>query len=149
MKIALACDHGGFALMQEVKAHLTERGVGYEDFGTLTGEAVDYPDTAAPAAHAVAEGRCDLGIFICSTGAGISMAANKVKGIRAALCADCYTAEFTRRHNNANVLCMGGFIVGKGLANKIVDAFLDHKFDGGERHVRRVGKIADIEKGVL
>ncbi|MGM9522496.1 MAG: ribose 5-phosphate isomerase B [Oscillospiraceae bacterium] len=148
MTIALACDHGGFPLMQDVKAHLDELKIEYKDFGTHSTERCDYPDFAAAAAHAIANGEYDFGIFICSTGIGISMAANKVHGIRAALCSDCYSAEYTRRHNNANVLCMGSLVLGKGLANKIVDTFLEHEFDGG-RHIPRVNKLADIEEGRL
>jgi ribose 5-phosphate isomerase B len=148
MKIALACDHGGFPLMVEVKKHLDELGIEYVDFGTTTGERCDYPDHAAPAAHAVADGTCDYGILICSTGIGISMAANKVHGVRAALCSDCFSAEMTRRHNDANVLCMGALVIGTGLALKIVDTFLANSFDGG-RHVARVAKLTDIENCVL
>ena len=146
MKIALACDHGGFPLMREVKAHLDELSIGYEDFGTYSTDSCDYPDFVLPAARAVSGKECDLGIFICSTGIGVSMVANKVRGVRAALCSDCYSAEFTRRHNDANALCIGAFIVGKGLALRIVDTFLGHSFEGG-RHQRRVDKMTAIEEG--
>ncbi len=148
MKIALACDHSALELKEQVKQHLTEIGHEYEDFGTYTKESCDYPIFGAAAAHAVAEGKCDYGILICSTGIGISMAANKVKGVRAALCTDCYCAEMTRRHNNANVLCLGALVVGRGLAMKIIDTFLSFSFDGG-RHSRRVGLLSDIEEGRL
>ena len=148
MKIALACDHGGFELMQQVKSHLQELGHEYQDFGTYSTESCDYPIFAAAAAHAVADGECDLGIVVCSTGIGVSMAANKVNGVRAALCTDCYCAEMTRKHNNANVLALGALVVGRGLAMKIVDTFLSSSFEGG-RHERRVSLLRDIEEGNL
>ncbi len=144
MKIALACDHGGFALMTEVKKHLDRSNIEYFDFGTYSAESCDYPDFAVPAARAVANGEFERGILICSTGIGVSMCANKVHGIRAALCSDCYSAEFTRRHNDANILCMGACVTGTGLALKIVDIFLNTGFEGG-RHKRRVDKIMAIE----
>lgn len=140
--IALGCDHGGFDLMQKVKAHLEEKGLEYKDFGTYSTESCDYPVYAKAAANAVASGECDRGILICGTGIGISIAANKVKGIRAALCSDCFSAEMTRRHNNANMLAMGARVLGEGLALKIVDTFLETEFDGG-RHARRVDMIED------
>ena len=121
--IAIASDHGGFELKQEMMAHLRERGLEYEDFGTFSPESCDYPDFGEPAARAVAEGRCDRGILICGTGIGMSITANKIKGIRCALCGDCYSAELTRRHNNANILAMGARVVGPGLAEKIMDTF--------------------------
>ena len=129
--IAIGCDHGGFALKQEVMRHLDELGLAYKDFG----EAV---------ARAVADGECERGILICGTGIGISISANKVKGIRAALCGDCYSAEMTRRHNDANILAMGARVLGPGLALKIVDTFLNTEFEGG-RHARRIALISDIE----
>ena len=140
--IALGCDHGVFDLMQKVKAHLNEKGLEYKDFGTYSTESCDYPIYAKAAANAVADGECDRGILICGTGIGISIAANKVKGIRAALCSDCFSAEMTRRHNNANMLAMGARVLGEGLALKIVDTFLETEFDGG-RHARRVDMIED------
>lgn len=143
-KIALGCDHGGFALMQEVKAHLDELGLKYEDFGTYSEESCDYPVYAEKAARAVASGECDRGILICGTGVGISISANKVRGIRCALCSDCFTAEMTRRHNDANMLAMGARVLGAGLALKIVDTFLNTGFDGG-RHARRVGLMMELE----
>lgn len=142
--IALACDHGGYPLMQAVKAHLDELNIDYKDFGTYSENSCDYPDYAAPAARAVASGECNLGILICGTGIGISIAANKINGIRAALCSDCFSAEMTRRHNNANILAMGARVLGEGLALKIVDTFLNTPFDGG-RHQRRIDKITALE----
>ena len=148
MKIALACDHGGYGLMQAVKAHLEEKGIEYKDFGTYSTASCNYPDFGAPAAHAVANGEFDFGIVICSTGIGMSIVANKVKGIRCALCSDCFSAEMTRRHNNANMLALGALTVCSGLALKIVDTFLENTFDGG-RHEKRVAMIADVENGIL
>ena len=144
MKLALGCDHGGFELMQEVKAHLDELGIEYEDFGTYSTESCNYPVFAKAAAAAVASGKCDRGIVICGTGIGISISANKIHGIRCALCSDCFSAEMTRRHNDANMLAMGGRVVGPGLALKIVDAFLNAEFDGG-RHETRVKMMMDLE----
>ncbi len=148
MKIAMASDHGGLELKETVKAHLKELGHDVEDFGTYTKESCHYPVFAAKAAHAVAEGECELGVVICTTGVGVSMVANKVKGVRCALCSDCYSAEMTRRHNNANMLAMGQNVVGAGLALKIVDAFLSHTFEGG-RHATRVDMISAVERGEL
>ena len=148
MKIALGCDHGGFDLMQRVREHLEALGHKAVDFGTYSTESCDYPDFGVKAARAVAEGQCELGIVICTTGIGMSMAANKVRGVRCALCSDCYSAEMTRRHNDANMLALGANVVGPGLAMKIVDTFLTNSFEGG-RHARRVGKLADIEAGEL
>ncbi len=141
--IALGCDHGGYSLMQEVKAHLEERGLEYKDFGCYSEESVDYPIYGKKAAEAVASGECERGIIICGTGIGISMAANKVKGVRAALCHDCFSAAATREHNDANMLAMGARVIGPGLALKIVDIFLDTEFSGDERHVRRIAMIED------
>jgi ribose 5-phosphate isomerase B len=142
--IALGCDHGGYELMQAVKAHLDELGLAYQDFGTFSADSCDYPVYAEKAARAVASGACDRGILICGTGIGISISANKIKGIRAALCSDCYSAEMTRRHNDANMLAMGARVLGEGLALKIVDTFLTTDFEGG-RHKRRVDLIAELE----
>ena len=142
--LAIGSDHGGFALKQEVMEHLREKGVEYKDFGTYTEESCDYPEFGEAVARAVASGECERGIAICGTGIGISIAANKVRGVRAAVCGDCYSAEMTRRHNDANILCMGARVVGSGLAMKIVDVFLDTPFEGG-RHARRVAKIHEIE----
>lgn len=141
--IALGCDHGGFELKQEIIRHLEERGIEYKDFGCDSLESVDYPVYAKKVAKAVASGECEKGILICGTGIGISIAANKVKGIRAALCTDCFMAEATRLHNNANILALGGRVVGTGLALKITDTFLDTEFSNDERHIRRIGMIED------
>lgn len=148
MRIALASDHGGFELKKAVKAHLLSGGYEVEDLGTDSTDSCNYPIYGARAAHAVADGDCGLGIVICTTGIGISMAANKVRGIRCALCSDCYSAEMSRRHNNANMLALGAKIIGEGLACKIVDAFLSASFEGG-RHKTRVDLITDIEEGRL
>ena len=142
--IAIACDHGGFELKEQVRAHLEAQGIAYKDFGCYSLESVDYPVTGAAAAKAVASGECERGIVICTTGIGISMTANKVKGVRCALCHDPYSAEMTRRHNNANVLAMGGGMVGPFMAFKIVDTFLSTEFEGG-RHQRRGDLIMALE----
>ena len=139
--LAIASDHGGFALKRAVMAHLDARGIAYRDFGTYSEQSCDYPDFGRAAALAVASGECDRGIVICGTGIGISITANKVPGIRAALCSDCFSAEATRLHNDANILALGGRVVGEGLALKIVDTFLDTPFSGEERHARRIAKI--------
>lgn len=139
--IALGCDHGGYELMQEVIKHLEERGLEYKNFGCYSTESVDYPAYGQAAAKAVASGECDKGIIICGTGIGISISANKIKGIRAALCHDCFSAQATREHNDANMLAMGARVIGPGLALKIVDIFLDTPFSNDERHVRRIGMI--------
>lgn len=141
--IALGCDHGGYELMQEVKKHLEERNLEYRDFGCNGTEAVDYPVYGKKVAQAIQSGECEKGILICGTGIGISITANKFKGIRAALCTDCFTAEATRLHNDANILAMGGRVVGPGLALKIVDTFLDTPFSNEERHIRRINMIED------
>jgi len=141
--LALGCDHGGYELMQEVKAHLTKRGFEFKDFGCYSTDSVDYPEFAKKVAHAVADGECELGILICGTGIGISIAANKVKGIRAALCSDCFSAQATKEHNNANILAMGARTIGPGLALKIVDTFLDTPFSNDERHIRRINMIEE------
>ncbi len=145
MKIALACDHGGLNLKNAVKKYLEENGYEYEDFGTNTTDSCDYPDYALPAAEAVASGKCDKGILVCSTGIGVSMVANKVPGVRCAHCHDAYCAKFTRLHNDANVLAMGEKVVGIGYALQIVETFLTTEFEGG-RHQRRVDKITAVEK---
>lgn len=139
--IAIGCDHGGYALKQEIIAHLEDRGLDYKDFGCYTEESCDYPVYARLVGQAVADGECEQGILICGTGLGISMAANKMPGIRAAVCTDCFCAEATRQHNDANILCLGGRVVGPGLALKIVDTFLDTPFSGDERHIRRINLI--------
>lgn len=139
--IAVGCDHGGFALKQEVMKHLTARGLEFKDFGTYSEDSCDYPVYGKAVANAVANGECEKGILICGTGIGISITANKVPGIRAALCGDCFSAEATRLHNDANILAMGARVVGAGLALKIVDTFLDTPFSGDERHIRRISMI--------
>lgn len=142
--IAIGADHGGFDLKEQVKKHLDERNIEYKDFGTFSGEAVDYPVIAKAVGEAVAKGEAECGILVCGTGIGMSIAANKVKGIRAACCSDTFSARFTKMHNNTNVLCFGGRVLGVGLALDIVDAYLDAEFEGG-RHEKRVNMIMDIE----
>lgn len=141
--IAIGSDHGGFELKKKLMEHLSERGLEYKDFGTYSSASCDYPVYAKAVANAVASGECDRGIIICGTGIGVSMTANKVRGIRAALCGDCFSAEATRQHNDANVLCMGARVVGDGLALKIADTFLDTPFSNDERHIRRISMIED------
>jgi ribose 5-phosphate isomerase B len=143
--IALGSDHGGYDLKQRVKAYLDKEGIPYTDYGCQSKESCDYPLFAKAAAEAVAKGECDKGIVICTTGIGISIAANKVKGIRCALCSDPLSAEMTRRHNNANMLAMGAGIVGPNLAERIVEVFLNTEFEGG-RHARRVDLISAMEE---
>lgn len=139
--IAIGSDHGGFALKKAVMKHLSDRGLEYKDFGTYSEDSCDYPEFGRAVALAVASGECERGIAICGTGIGISITANKVPGIRAALCGDCFSAEATRQHNDANVLALGARVVGEGLALKIVDTFLDTPFSNDERHMRRIAKI--------
>ena len=141
--IGIGSDHGGFELKEAVKKHLEERGLEYKDFGTYTPASCDYPVYGRVVAKAVASGECDRGIIICGTGIGISITANKVKGIRAALCSDCFSAQATREHNDANILAMGARVLGEGLALKIVDTFLDTPFSGDPRHVRRISMIEE------
>ena len=147
-KIALGCDHAAYQLKEQVKAHLEALGLELKDFGTFDESSVDYPDYAFFVGKAVVSGECSRGIVLCGTGIGISMAANKVKGIRCALCGDVLSAEMTRRHNDANMLALGAGITGPMLAERIVDTFLNTGFEGG-RHARRVGQIADLERGEL
>jgi len=144
MRVALGCDHGGFALKEEIKKTLNEQGIEFKDFGTHTTTSCDYPDIALPVAKAVSGGEFDRGILICGTGIGIGIAANKVKGIRAALCHDTFSARASREHNNANILTMGERVIGRGLALDIVDVWLKTEFSGG-RHQRRVDKISALE----
>ncbi|MBQ7047007.1 MAG: ribose 5-phosphate isomerase B [Oscillospiraceae bacterium] len=143
--IALAADHAGFSLKEEIKQHLIGRGFEVKDFGTDSEQSVDYALFARDAGEAVASGECELGIFCCGTGVGISMAANKVRGIRAANCSDTFSARMTRLHNNANVLCLGSRVIGAGLALDMVDLFVDTEFSGEERHQRRIDQVMDIE----
>ena len=145
MKIAVACDHGGLVLKNTLLKYLNSKGYEVKDFGTCTEDSCDYPDYALPAAEAVARGECERGILICSTGIGISIAANKVKGIRCAHCHDTYSAKYTRLHNDANMLAFGQKIIGEGLMLEIVDTFLHTDFEGG-RHQRRGDKITAIEE---
>ena len=142
--IAIGSDHGGYALKEEIKKHLTERGVEFQDFGTFSEESCDYPIYADKVCMAVTGGEAEKGILCCGTGIGMSMAANKIRGIRCACCGDCFSAEMTRRHNDANVLALGGRVVGPGLAEKMVDLFLDTPYEGG-RHARRVGMVMELE----
>ena len=144
MKIAIASDHGGYPLKAMLIPYLRELGHEVEDFGCHSTDSCDYPDYAEPAARAVARGDCARGIVICSTGIGVSMVANKVRGVRCALCGDVYSAEMTRRHNDANVLALGASLTAPVLAERIVDVFLSVAFEGG-RHSRRIGKVDAIE----
>jgi len=145
MIVAIGSDHGGFELKQAIVAHLQERGMQFKDFGVFCNESADYPDIAVKVAEAVANGEFDKGLLFCGTGVGISIAANKVEGIRAANCHDVFSAQMSREHNDANILAMGGRVIGAGLAAMIVDVWLATEFSGG-RHGRRIGKIADYEK---
>ena len=141
--IALGCDHGGFGLMQEVIKFLEENNYEYKNFGTYSEESCDYPDYAKKVAEAIQKGECEKGILICGTGIGISITANKFKGIRAALCHDCFSAKATREHNDANIVALGARVVGPGLATEIVRLFLTTPFSNDERHIRRINKIED------
>ena len=147
MKIALGCDHGGYELKEELKKYFDEEGISYEDFGCF-GESCDYPVIAAKLCRQIVAGEYEKGILICGTGIGISMAANKIKGIRAACCSDYFSAKYTRMHNNANVLCMGGRVVGPGLAKELAHVFLTTEFEGG-RHQRRIDMLSQIEDGTF
>lgn len=142
--VAIGADHGGFRLKEDIKAFLKEKGIEYRDFGTHSTDSVDYPDISRAVAQAVAAGECERGIIICGTGIGVSIAANKVRGIRAALCHDVYSAQMTREHNDSNVLTMGERVIGCGLARAIVEKWLVTEFAGG-RHAKRVCKIAELE----
>ena len=137
--IALGSDHGGYDMKKVVMEYLDEQGIAYKDFGCYDKASCDYPHFGRAAAQAVASGECDKGILICTTGIGISMVANKVKGVRAALCTDPYCAKMTRLHNDANVLALGGGIIGKNMALEIVEIFLNTEFSQGENHIRRIG----------
>lgn len=145
MRISIACDHGGLELKELVKAHLIERGFEVCDFGTHTKESCDYPDFARPAAEAVASGECARGIVICTTGIGVSIVANKVKGIRCALLTDTIAAAATRHHNDTNMMALGQNLVAPYMALQIVDTWLDTPYDGG-RHQRRIDKMMAIEE---
>lgn len=146
--ILLGADHGGVGLKDAIKSHLEQNGIACKDFGTFDTESIDYAPIAAKVAHGVANGEGECGILCCGTGIGMSMAANKVKGVRAAVCSDPYSVEMTRRHNNANVLCMGGRVIDKQKAVELAKIFLSTEFEGG-RHQRRIDEIASIERGEL
>lgn len=145
MKIAIGCDHGGFDHKNAIKEHLIARGFEVQDFGVYENKSVDYPDIAVKVADSVAAKENELGILICGTGIGMSLAANKVKGIRAAVLSDHFSAKYTRLHNNSNVLCLGGRVIGIGTAIELVDLFVDTEFEGG-RHQARIDKITVIEQ---
>ncbi len=139
--VALGCDHGGYALKEAIKKHLEAKGVSFKDFGTNSTDAVDYPEYGRLVANAVVSGECETGILICGTGIGISISANKVKGVRCALCGDTFSAKATKEHNNANILALGARVTGEGLALEIVDTFLNTPFSNDERHIRRINLI--------
>ncbi len=145
MMIAIGCDHGGFELKNRIEKHLEERGIEYKDFGTFDEKSCDYPDIAKAVCESIVSGDTDRGILVCGTGIGMSMAANKIKGIRAAHLTDVYSAKMTKVHNNANVICLGGRVTGEELAYMIVDSWLDAEFAGG-RHQARIDKISALEK---
>lgn len=149
MRVALGCDHGGYGLKQEIIKYLEVRGIEYTDYGCKSIQSCDYPEFGSAAARAVALGECEKGIVICTTGIGISIAANKIKGIRCALCSEPVSARLTREHNDANVLAMGAGIVGTNLALGIVDTFLNTQFSGEEKHSRRVAAITAIESETM
>lgn len=146
MKIAIACDHGGLELKRLLLAHLEARGHQVQDFGTHTNASCDYPDFAGPAARAVAAGDCDRGILLCTTGIGMSIAANKIPGVRCALLCDMMSAKLTRLHNDTNMMSLGAGVVGPQLALEITDIWLETPFSGEERHQRRNGKVMALEK---
>ena len=141
--IALGADHAGFSLKEELRRHLEEQGIPYRDFGSYDGERCDYPDKAVPPCEAVVRGDCSFAVLCCGTGIGMAMCANKVPGIRCALCGDCFSARATRQHNDANVLALGALVTGPGLALEIVDIFLDTPFSGEERHSRRISQLEE------
>ena len=142
--LAIGCDHGGYELKNAIITHLKERGVEVKDFGTYDGASVDYPEIALKVTDAIISGECKLGILVCGTGIGMSLAANKVNGIRAAACSEQFSAKYTRLHNDSNVLCLGGRVIGPGVACEMVDLFIDTDFEGG-RHQRRVDMVMAIE----
>lgn len=142
--IYVGSDHGGFELKEHVAEYLKEKGIEFEDCGTYSSDSCDYPDIAENVANKVVADKGSYGILVCGTGIGISIAANKVKGIRAACCSDTFSARYTRKHNDANILCFGGRVIGPGMAEELIDAFLGSDFEGG-RHAKRVAKITEIE----
>lgn len=142
--LAIGCDHGGINLKNAIISYLEKEGIAYTDFGTYTEESVDYPTFAYKVAKSIQNGECQRGILCCGTGIGISIAANKVKGIRAAVCTNEFMAEMTRRHNDANILCMGGRVINEDFAVKLTDIFLNTEFEGG-RHANRINMITEIE----
>ncbi len=142
--IAIGSDHGGYLLKEEIKKHLEEKGYKFKDFGTDSTASCDYPVYAEKVCNAIQSGECDKGILVCGTGIGMSMCANKCKGIRAAVCGDHFSAEFTRKHNNANVLCLGAHVIGAGVAMQLVDIFLTTEFEGG-RHEKRIEMMMELE----
>lgn len=144
MKIAIGCDHGGLEHKNAIVEHLTERGFTVKDFGIYEQKSVDYPEIAEKVANSIVSNETDLGILVCGTGIGMSLAANKVKGIRAAVCSEHFSAKYTRLHNNSNILCLGGRVIGVGTALELVDLFVDTEFEGG-RHQRRIDMITAIE----
>lgn len=146
--LAIGCDHGGYQLKNVVIKYLNENNIEFKDFGTDSEDSIDYAPIAAKVGRSIISGECDRGILICGTGIGMSLAANKLNGIRAAVCTEEYSCEFTRRHNDSNILCMGGRVIDAEKAVKLVDIFLNTEFEGG-RHQRRIDQIAAIERGEL
>ena len=146
MKISIGCDHGALALKNKMVAHLTDRGYDVKDFGTYTADSCDYPDYVAAAARAVASGECERGVVLCTTGIGVSIAANKIPGIRCALLSDLMSARLTREHNDTNMMAIGAGVVGEMLALEILDTWLDTEFSHNERHQRRIDKVMALEK---
>lgn len=142
--LAIGCDHGGYELKNSIIAHLEEQGIKVKDFGTYDGASVDYPEIALKVTDAIKSGEAKLGVLVCGTGIGMSLAANKVKGIRAAACSETFSAKYTRLHNDSNVLCLGGRVIGPGVACEMVDLFINTEFEGG-RHIRRVDAVMAIE----
>ena len=146
MRISIGCDHGALALKNKMVAHLTKKGYDVKDCGTYTADSCDYPDFAAAAAKAAAGGECEKGVVLCTTGIGVSIAANKVKGIRCALLSDVMSARLTREHNDTNMMAIGAGVVGEMLALEILDTWLDTEFSHNERHQRRIDKVMALEK---
>lgn len=146
MKVSIACDHGALALKNKMISHLEAKGYEVKDFGTYTSDSCDYPDFAAAAARAVASGECEKGIVLCTTGIGMSIAANKIPGIRCALLSDLLSAKLTRQHNDTNMMALGAGVVGESLALEILDTWLSTEFSGAERHQRRINKVMALEK---